>query len=76
MKTYPKIFSLVALLVIVGMLLAACTGGGQKPTPTPTQTAETGWYWKPGGFIDYALSGMPDLDQKQDNWFIGAAAPQ
>jgi cell division septation protein DedD len=76
MKTYPKIFSLVALLVIVGMLLAACTSGKQQPTPTPTQTTETGWYWKPSGFIDYALSGMPDFDQKQDNWFIGAAAPQ
>jgi hypothetical protein len=27
-----------------------------------------GWYWKPGGFIDYAPSGMPDFDQKQDAW--------
>jgi C1A family cysteine protease len=27
------------------------------------------WYWKPGNWTDYALSGMPDFDQKQDNWF-------
>jgi len=26
------------------------------------------WYWKPGGWEDYALSGMPDFDQKQDAW--------
>ena len=80
MKTYPKIFGIVVLLVVIGLVLMACGGGGQKPTPTPTptptQTVETGWYWKPGGFVDYAPSGMPDFDQKQDNWFIGAAAPQ
>jgi hypothetical protein len=26
-----------------------------------------GWYWKPE-YEDYAPSGMPDIDQKQDNW--------
>ena len=26
------------------------------------------WYWKPGNWTDYALSGMPDFDQRQDNW--------
>jgi len=26
------------------------------------------WYWKPNQ-TDYAPSGMPDFDQKQDNWF-------
>jgi hypothetical protein len=28
---------------------------------------ETGWYWKPP-YPDYAPNGMPDIDQKQDNW--------
>jgi putative component of membrane protein insertase Oxa1/YidC/SpoIIIJ protein YidD len=28
---------------------------------------QKGWYWKPA-FEDYAPSGMPDFDQKQDNW--------
>jgi len=31
------------------------------------------WYWKPGGWEDYALSGMPDFDQKQDGWFDPAS---
>jgi len=26
------------------------------------------WYWKPGNWTDYAPSGMPDFDQKQDMW--------
>ncbi len=29
---------------------------------------EKGWYWKPK-YTDYAPSGMPDFDQKQDNWW-------
>jgi putative component of membrane protein insertase Oxa1/YidC/SpoIIIJ protein YidD len=29
---------------------------------------ERGWYWKPP-YTDYAPSGMPDFDQKQDNWW-------
>jgi len=32
-------------------------------------TIEEGFYWKPGNWTDYAPSGMPDFDQKQDNWF-------
>jgi len=30
---------------------------------------EEGFYWKPGNWTDYAPSGVPDFDQKQDNWF-------
>jgi len=30
---------------------------------------EEGWYWKPGNWTDYAPSGVPDFDQKQDAWF-------
>jgi len=33
-----------------------------------TSGLAAGWYWKPGNYTDYALSGMPDFDQKQDNW--------
>ena len=76
MKTYPKIFCLLSLLLVAGLVLTACGGGGdKKPTPTPTQSTDSGWYWKPGGFIDYAPSGMPDFDQKQNGWSLTAAAP-
>jgi len=26
------------------------------------------WYWKDGGWVDYAPSGVPDFDQKQAGW--------
>jgi C1A family cysteine protease len=32
------------------------------------------WYWKPN-WIDYAPSGMPDFDQKQDMWGIPVPPP-
>lgn len=33
-------------------------------TPTPTVTP----YWKEGDWVDYAPNGMPDFDQRQDEW--------
>jgi hypothetical protein len=30
-------------------------------------TIDAGMYWKPG-YVDYAPSGVPDFDQRQDNW--------
>jgi len=37
-------------------------------TVTANFALSPGWYWKAGNFTDYAPSGMPDFDQKQDNW--------
>jgi len=37
-------------------------------TPTPTMTPTPTPYFKPGDWIDYAPSGMPDFDQRQDEW--------
>ncbi len=37
-------------------------------TPTPTVTPTATPCWKKGGWIDYAPSGMPDFDQRQDAW--------
>jgi hypothetical protein len=37
----------------------------------PTQNGivnQYSMYWKPGDLTDYAPSGVPDFDQKQDNW--------
>ena len=30
--------------------------------------AQSSWYWKQWNFIDYAPQGIPDFDQKQDQW--------
>ena len=40
----------------------------RTPTPTATPTPTTTPYWKPGDWDDYAPSGMPDFDQRQDYW--------
>ncbi|UCE95571.1 MAG: hypothetical protein JSV51_07585, partial [Candidatus Bathyarchaeota archaeon] len=40
----------------------------EEPPPPPT------WYKKPS-YRDYAQSGMPDFDQKQDGWGIPPLAP-
>jgi uncharacterized protein YegL len=37
-------------------------------TPTPTITPTPTPYFKPGGWIDYVPNGMPDFDQRQDQW--------
>jgi len=37
-------------------------------TPTPTVTPTPTPYFKPGGWTDYAPNGMPDFDQRQDQW--------
>ncbi len=29
------------------------------------------WFWKAGGWIDYAPNGVPDFDQKQDGFQVG-----
>ncbi|HSQ27096.1 MAG TPA: hypothetical protein VLM80_08220, partial [Anaerolineales bacterium] len=34
------------------------------------------FYWKPGPWTDYAPSGMPDFDQRQENWWVnGISGP-
>ncbi len=39
-------------------------------TLTPTATSTPTPYWKPGDWVDYAPSGMPDFDQRQDAWWF------
>ena len=78
MKTYRTLLGLVTAIVLMSLVFTACgeTAPPQpSPTSTPTATEAGGWYWKPGGFIDYAPSGMPDFDQKQEDWSYTAAAP-
>lgn len=66
------VLTLLVLLLAATLALSgvACGPRGSQPTPTPTAmaTLEPGWTWKSGDFIDYSLSGMPDFDQRQDQW--------
>jgi len=44
------------------------------PEPTPTPIPNWDWIgWPAGNPPDYARSGMPDLDQKQEDWHQGAS---
>jgi hypothetical protein len=37
-------------------------------TPTATPTGEPDCKWIPGGWADYAPSGVPDFDMRQEGW--------
>ena len=52
--------------LVIHDLTDAC-GATSYCTTTVYLYPEVGWYWKPP-YPDYAPSGMPDFDQKQDNW--------
>lgn len=56
-----KGYKLLNILLFVSMLLS-----GMIPV-TAIVNENTGWYYKPG-YPNYAPSGMPDFDQKQDAW--------
>jgi hypothetical protein len=44
-------------------------GGTMISLPTEGGTVnQYDFYWKPGNLVDYAPSGVPDFDQKQDAW--------
>jgi hypothetical protein len=51
---------LASILLVAGMPLVLSI----QTTPS---TLDTSWYWKPA-YPNYAPSGMPDFDQKQDSW--------
>jgi hypothetical protein len=70
--------AIVAAAVAIPLAIHSDEDANHLATPTPTLTTSPtgeGWYWKPGDFSDYAPSGMPDFDQKQDAWSATAAAP-
>jgi len=56
---------MLALVLLTGFLLFTHTERSQALSP---QEWEGNWYFKDGGFPDYALNGVPDFDQKQGNW--------
>jgi len=62
MRKLGFIIGIIVLLMAVMPLSMPMSGG-------LAVQADSGWYWKPGiNLTDYAPSGMPDFDQKQDMW--------
>ena len=56
---------LAGALALVGVL--ALLGSGQVAATVSREWVDN-WCWKDGGWTDYAPSGVPDFDQKQDAW--------
>lgn len=71
-KTYRLLLALlVGALTVLGML--AVLSQGSEVAADVHHEWDGNWYWKDGGWIDYAPSGVPDFDQKQDYWGVGSA---
>jgi hypothetical protein len=67
MKTCKLLLSLfVGALALLGVLAVLSPYG--KVAADVLREWDGNWYWKDGGWTDYALSGVPDFDQKQDAW--------
>jgi len=80
---YGKLGLAAGTFQVLGLsMINAWTPGGDYYWPrgafwtTPSTwghlTSSSDWgtlYWKPGPWQDYAPSGLPDFDQKQDGWF-------
>ena len=69
MKTHRL---LLAMFMGALAVLATLAALGQSRAVADVPHEWSGhWYWKDGGWPDYAPSGVPDFDQKQDCWGIG-----
>ena len=67
MRTHRLVLPLLmGTLIALGMLVML-SQVSQVAADEP-QEWDGNWYWKDGGWIDYAPSGVPDFDQKQDGW--------
>ncbi|MEA3341516.1 MAG: hypothetical protein U9R15_16250, partial [Chloroflexota bacterium] len=63
MKTYKLLLSLfVGTLAVFGLLVAL---NPDQAAAGVSREQIDNWYFKDGGWIDYAPSGVPDFDQKQ-----------
>ena len=68
MKTYKLLLSLlVSALAVVGLLAVL---NPDKAAADVSREQIGNWYFKDGDWIDYAPNGVPDFDQKQDNWVL------
>lgn len=81
--SWLSILSILILVIVLVPLSGALAGPSSPPDPDPrlfpgwatailSQTdpppESPDWYWKSGGWTDYAPNGVPDFDQKQDMW--------
>ena len=87
---YAKLGVTARVQKVIGLsLINAWTPGGDFYWPNGafwanpdtwghlTSSSEWGaFYWKPGPWQDYAPSGMPDFDQKQNGWFLPGPVSQ
>ena len=66
------VLALAGMLVLISALMSASlqaqgsADAGGNPDSAPANGS--GWFFKAGGWIDYAPNGVPDFDQKQDGW--------
>jgi hypothetical protein len=62
-----KICSLIVVVMLVGITLSSSFASSRvlKEEPAAKETEE--WYYLPS-FPNYAPMGLPDFDQRQDNW--------
>jgi len=66
MKTYKLLLSLfVSALSVFGLLAVL---NPDKAAADVSREQVGNWYFKDGGWTDYAPNGVPDFDQKQNPW--------
>ena len=67
MKTYKLLLPLLAgVLAVLGLLV---TLNPDRAAADVLREWDGNWYWKDGGWTDYAPNGVPDFDQKQVPWW-------
>jgi uncharacterized repeat protein (TIGR01451 family) len=70
MKTYKLSLPLLAgVLAVLGLLV---TLNPDRATADMLREWDGNWYWKDGGWTDYAPNGVPDFDQKQAPFWVDA----
>jgi hypothetical protein len=62
-----KLGFIIGIIVLLMAVMPVSNGLAVQAADPPGDPP--GWYWKAGNFTDYAMSGMPDFDQKQDAWW-------
>jgi hypothetical protein len=62
-----KITSFVIVVIFIGITSSASFAFSPSPTEKPSVKETQGWYYLPA-YPNYAPQGLPDFDQRQDNW--------